>query len=411
MKIDFTFISFSHSFSHSPTYPHVHRTSGDLRLSGINDLLIRQDYESRSAEFTYPLYTDELCVVVKKASKVPTELLPLVIFDEILWLSLFIAGFTIGTVWSVLRHGNSQLIDAARHQQYYNLSPWLSQQSKSRKVAQIFIDTFLLLLSIPFRRFPRIQTERLMLASICLSSMIFVSMYQSKLSTVFVKPIYFKDITTLEQLDKSGQQILVKYAGFLDDVFPNDSTPTYKSLRGKMKLSSSDKGSMELVIDGSQTATITRKTTTKHDNSIYFIRNQLHLIDRECPKKYFVAYMMPFNSPFARRLNEILQDIERFGFIDKWINDFDYESSLENIKNLSFESTQKVLSLDDLKFPFIALGCGTSIGFLTFFVEKCLKRMPKRRRRKKRVKYKLSIKSQTKTPTTEEELPSTSTMA
>lgn len=350
--------------------------------------------------------------MVKKAAKVPTELLPLVIFDVFLWLSLFIAGFSIGTVWSVLRHGNSQLVDAAFHQQNYNLSPWLAQQSKCRKITQIFIDTFLLLLSIPFRRFPRIHNERVFLASICLSSMIFVSMYQSKLSTVFVKPIYFKDITSLEQLDKSGQDIVVKYAGFLDDVFPNDSTPLFSSLRSKMKLSNTDKGSMELVIDGSQTATITRKTTTRHDNSIYFIRNQLHLIDRECPKKYFVAYMMPFNSPFARRLNEILQDIERFGFIDKWINDFDYESTLENIKNLNYESTQKVLSLDDLKFPFIALGCGTSIGFITFFLEKCLKRRPITRR-KKRVKYKLSVKkSLTKTPTPNgEEVPSTSTMA
>lgn len=353
---------------------------------------------------------------MKKAPKVPTELLPLVIFDELLWLSLFIAGCASAMVWSALRHGHSRLVNVASHQQHYNLSPWLAKQSKCRKVSQIFIDTFLLLLSIPFRRFTRAQTERVFLASICLSSMIFVSMYQSKLSTVFVKPIYFKDITSLEQLDSSGQEIIVKYAGFLDDVFPSDSTPLYMRLRAKMRLVNTTKGSMDLVIDGSRTATITRRSTTKLDNSIYFIRNQLHLIDRECPKKYFLAYMMPFNSPFARRFNEILQDIERFGFITKWINDFDYESTLANIKNLSFESSQKVLSLDDLKFPFIALFVGTSIGLATFFCEKCREGRAKRRR-KKRVKLKvvsLRRKSFTKKPTPvmqNEEVPSTSAMA
>lgn len=320
---------------------------------------------------------DELCVVVKKAPRIPSVLLPLVVFDENLWLSLFSAGILIGIVWSLLRFINNIMKRPSEfdgkigfYVASYNFSGFLAHQSQFRQYVQVFVDTWLLFLSVPVRRFTRVQSERIFIASVCLISMIFVSMYQSLITTVFVRPLYFKDINSLAQLDKAGLEIDVKYAGYLTDVFPSDSTDLFKSLNRKMKLVETNFSAMDLVRDNKRIATITRKSTVLLDNSEYFMKKQLHLIDKECPKNYFVAYMVPMHSVLYERFNEVLFDIHRFGFIKKWINDINFEVTLKNTKIFREESTQsKVLSIEKLKFPFLVLIGGNSFGVIIFIVE------------------------------------------
>jgi hypothetical protein len=320
---------------------------------------------------------DELCVVVKKAPRIPSVLLPLVIFDENLWLSLFLAGILIGIVWSLLRFINnkmkrpSNLTDKVEfYIDNYNFSRFLAHQSQLRQYVQIFVDTWLLFLSVPMRRFTRVQNERIFIASVCLMSMIFVSMYQSLITTVFVRPLYFKDINSLEQLDKSGAEIDVKYAGYLTDVFSSDSTDLFKSLNKKMKLVETNESAMDLVRDLKKVATITRKSTILLDNSVYFMKKQLHLIEKECPKNYFVAYMVPVHSVFYDRINEILFDIQRFGFIKKWINDINFEATMTNMKDFHDETPfSKVLSIEDFEFPILLLIAGNILGALMFAIE------------------------------------------
>lgn len=216
--------------------------------------------------------------------------------------------------------------------------------------------------------------------------MIFVNIYQSGLATVFVRPIYFKDIDSLEQLDKSGKEIHVKYAGYLTDVFTNDTSKVYKSLGNKMKLVDTKALSMDLVNEG--VATITRKSTTLLENYLYFARKELYLIDKECPKEYFLSYLVPAKSVLLKRINEIMMDIQRFGFILKWIDDFNYEAKMVHLKDLAKNVPNvKVLTLSDLKFPFLILLAGNVIGGILLIMEitfLCLRR--KTRRKKKYIK-------------------------
>jgi hypothetical protein len=338
-----------------------------------------QDYDTRVAEFTYPLYTDQLCVVVKKAARIPSELLPLVVFEFNLWMALLVAGFLIGIVWSLLRSVNNNLRRPhqadARVDFYvvnYSFSRFLAQQSALRQYLQVFVDTCLLFLSIPMRKFTRIQSERVFISSVALTSIIFVSIYQSLISTVFVKPLYFKDINSLEQLDASGAIIKVKYPGFLTDVFTNDSAApdTYRNLNKRMKLiEDTNVFTLDLVRDVPNTATITRKSTLKLDNSIYFMKGQLHLIE-ECPKNYFLAYMMPTHSLYAERINEILLDIQRFGFINNWIDSLNFCETLISMRSMRDEvEPSAFLQFDDLKFPFYVVVGGNCFGIVVLLLE------------------------------------------
>lgn len=59
-----------------------------------------KDYETRDVEFSSAVYSDELCIVVKKAGRIPQFLLPLIIFDQRLWMFLGFESLLGG--WKIL---------------------------------------------------------------------------------------------------------------------------------------------------------------------------------------------------------------------------------------------------------------------------------------------------------------------
>jgi hypothetical protein len=227
-----------------------------------------------------------------------------------------------------------------------------------------------------------------------------MNIYQSGLATVFVRPIYFKDIDTLVKLDRSGKEIQVKYAGYMTDVFPNDTSETFRNLRNKMRLVDTKVSAMDLVKYGDEVATITRRSTTLLDNYLFFAQKELYIVD-ECPKKYFISYMVPANSVLLKRINEILFDIHRYGFILKWIDDFNNLYLLRHLKNLTHDGDRvKVLTVKDLRFPFILLAAGNLIGIFILVAE-LLVIATNRKNKKKKVKsqkvstYKIGMRYKT----------------
>lgn len=55
--------------------------------------------------------------------------------------------------------------------------------------------------------------------------------------------------------------------GYLEDVFPNDSTSMIRNLRNKMRLVDTSLYAMDLVDKQQKVATITRKSTIHLDNA------------------------------------------------------------------------------------------------------------------------------------------------
>jgi len=62
----------------------VQSRKSDIAFSGY----FIKDYETRDVEFSTPVYSDELCIVVAKAGRIPNFILPLIIFDKSLWIGL-----------------------------------------------------------------------------------------------------------------------------------------------------------------------------------------------------------------------------------------------------------------------------------------------------------------------------------
>ncbi|EAT39903.1 AAEL008332-PA [Aedes aegypti] len=312
-----------------------------------------KDYFSRDIEFTNGIYTDELCCVVKKASRVPEYLLPITIFPADLWILLFMMGIACSIAWMVLRagiqaKGTSRIrwVQKRRFAYLFNLSNEIRDAPLYRKLIQICIDTYVLLLSAPYQRFTRSGIERLMLFGIMMVSLIFVSMFQSSLSSVYLNPVYYKDIDSLQRLDEAGIKIPVKYKGYMDDVFPANYSPTMDSLRNKMVLESGKESMLAKVARVGTISTVTRKTTFSLDNAVYITTKQLFMIP-ECPRSYNLAYVVPRHSVFLEKINIVLSWMLNGGLIDHWINVMNF--------NVSIKDWDKIRNAEAANFKILTL--------------------------------------------------------
>ncbi|XP_058448671.1 uncharacterized protein LOC131428640 [Malaya genurostris] len=336
-----------------------------------------KDYFSRDIEFTTGVYADELCCLVKKASRVPEYLLPITIFPPELWGLLFLAGIIFTVAWIIIRMAIQTVMSSRsgwkqtyRFAYLFNLTDEIRDAPLYHKLIQISIDTYILLLSATYIRFTRSGIERLLLFGILMVSLIITSLFQSGLSSVFVTPVYYKDISSLQQLDQSGYKIPVKYQGFMDDVFPSNYSSMMESLRNKMVLWQSNASLLAQVAQVGTISTVTRKTTLSLDNAIFITTRQLYMIP-ECPRTYNLAYVVPRHSVLLERINGLLLRMLNGGLINHWISAMNFNVTLnhrEQIRDFE-EPTLKVLTVLDMQFPFYLLVIGLGISTGVFIIE------------------------------------------
>lgn len=332
----------------------------DLALTGF----FIKDYFTSDLEFTSSLYSDQLCCITKKSSRIPQYLLPLICFEWQLWMCIFLTAFLSMWFWSFLRFVNYRM----EH-----------RSAKPSEYRQIIVDTLILMISSPMRKFTRINSERLFIASICLISLVFVSIFQSGLSTVFIKPIYYKDINTLQELERSGLSIHIKYPAMMDDLFPMNGSGYLESLRRRLLLVNLTTSLIPRVIETGSFAATTRRSQTHLDNSVHFISRRAHLIT-DCPRTYNLAFLGRRHSIYLERINDIILHLLNGGFLQKWIHDLNtnYTWIIRKKYGTFHEDDYKVFTMTDLQLPFFLLSIGATVSFAVFLVEQ-----KKRRKRTK----------------------------
>lgn len=329
----------------------VNRKS-DLALTGF----FIKDYLSPEVEFSAGIYQDELCLISKKASRIPQYILPLICFELHLWIILLATTIFCTIIWAIIRHFNYRIIHR--------------QDIEGREFREIFVDTFILTISAPLRKLPEIASERSFAATICLLSLVFVSLFQSSLSVVFIKPLFYKDIMTFDDIADTQLPIYVKYLAMMDDMFPQDSEGVLEQLKNQMRHITTTSSVLAQLSQAGNFITVTRRCTVYQDNAYYFSSRLLHLIP-QCPRIYNLAYLAPRNSIYIRRVNEILLQLNNGGFHEKWIRDLNYKYSWQTrMKYGSFyEDDFKVLTVTDLQLPFFILAIGFGVAALVFVGE------------------------------------------
>lgn len=247
----------------------------------------------------------------------------------------------------------------------FNLPSQFARLSEAIQYAQLSVDILILALGAPLRRFPRNQSERMLISGICLLSLNIVSIFQSQLATCFTHPIYYKNIDTLEQLADTGKDIIVKYPAMLNDLFPQSTSHLFTTLFNRIKLiADTDLVALD-VTERMGMAGVTRKTTLKLSQEDDFV----HLIP-ECPRSYNLAYIHSKHWVFANQVNEIILDLLAGGIVNKWIEDVNFGIKLESMKKQTSSVHHRELRVDDLMLSFMILGGGSAFSTFLFIIER-----------------------------------------
>ena len=335
------------------------RHETDISLTGF----FVKDYLTRDAVFSVPVYMDKLCCYVIKSKRIPQSILPLYAVDESVWLVYMSVGFLSSFVWMLLRRLNL----------YVHTCIGKRLRVKKDQYLNIFKDTWILWVRMIIMRFPPYNAERIFTISLCLVSVIIGALLESSLSTVYIRPRYYKDINTLQELENANLKIFIKHAAMRDDLFRGQNSRLYESLDQRVMLvGEPEERLISIMSKRGGFVAVTREFSLLTVDIYYFITKKIHIIP-ECPKTYHIAYMYRKDSPYEETLNIALLKFLAAGLINHWIDETRHEAQcqIHNFKEFIAESSDqwKSFEIDDLQLAFYILITGNLCATVLFLIE------------------------------------------
>lgn len=331
----------------------------DISLTGF----FIKDYLTRDVEFTTAVYSDKLCCYVPKASRVPYSVLPLFSVHHSLWAAFIVSGFGIAVFWLGFRYWNIRL-----------LPKFESHRFKRNEMIRIIIDSWIVWVRVQLSRYPPFHSEKMFIVSISLVSVIFGAIFESSLATVYIKPLYYKDITSLNELDGISYDIKFKHAAMRDDVFRGGLSETYQRLDKKLKfMENTSEPIIKTLARVGGFAGVTRESSLELDDIFYLETEKIFKIP-ECPKEYTIAYVLPKHSPFKERINDLLLRMTSGGLIQQWIEQIHFYYKIKELVSKSIDWGEsdgfRPLELKHLQLAFYVLIVGLFISASCFCLEK-----------------------------------------
>lgn len=189
--------------------------------------------------------------------------------------------------------------------------------------------------------------------------------------TSFSTTSFYKDINTLQELDDSGLPIGTSSRSLLD-IFGDRENPLLASLQDKfiiMKTAAYDRA-----IEKRDVCCVERKSDITVGMTQQYLRlgyEPLHIIN-ECPRTYFLSFIIKKHWPFRNRFNEVIQLFLEAGMIDKWYADITYALVMHDRMNATVDrriKQREPLTILDIQTPFFFLFIGMIVSFVIFCIE------------------------------------------
>ncbi|XP_033171055.1 uncharacterized protein LOC117148005 [Drosophila mauritiana] len=340
----------------------------DICLTGffVKDYLVQQ-----YMDFTVAVYDDELCIYVPKASRIPQSILPIFAVGYDIWLGFVLTAFACALIWLTLRVINLKLRIVS-----------LGNQHILGQALGIVVDTWVVWVRLNLSHLPASYAERMFIGTLCLVSVIFGAIFESSLATVYIHPLYYRDINTMQELDESGLKVVYKYSSMADDLFFSETSPLFASLNNKLTWNRDLRADViDEVARFRNKAGVSRYTSLILESSRFTLLNKIWVVP-ECPKYYTISYVMPRDSPWEDAVNALLLRFLNAGLIVKWIQD---EKSWVDIKMRSSilqadaeSELVRVLTIGDLQLAFYVVIGGNLLAFLGFLVEHFRRKLQKK---------------------------------
>ncbi|GLV40558.1 Ionotropic receptor 10a [Carabus blaptoides fortunei] len=313
-------------------------------------------YGTDGYEFTTPVTNDLLCLIVPKAEKIPQWLITFHCFTVEAWIGIFGLYVLVSMYWYSMKHINITGYQVKNHGQH---------------CSDAFFDVLTLFISIPFRKIS-LSNQRIFVAFCMMFNIIFASCFQGSLYNSYSNTLHFRDINTLEELDKSGIQIVTSSTGLIA-MFGNDTNPIIQRLKDKIFVYNMS-SSMDTAANSRNLAAFERKNDAKMRIKTDYTRvsdgvEMLHVMN-ECPWSYYLTYIVPRGSPYLPVFDMLITTFREAGLISKWNRDTNYAYILEKrVPPTMASDILEPFTLTDLQTAFFLLSFGLGIAMLVFLVE------------------------------------------
>lgn len=330
---------------------------------GFNSMYLKiysQDYQcAKAIEFTIPIDFDRLCVIVPRAGKIPRWLRTFYYFHPAIWVCLVITHVIVALVWYLIRNFRAR------------------PEAKTRRTpgySTLLLTTFFLFIGAPVNIKPG-QIERILLAAFLILGVTVMGTFTGTLYHSFTTEMYYDDIANLKILDESDLAIGTASPN-LKDVFglneTADDRPEIKSLRKKMKVMRSERTStIEKTAYHRNVASLSRGHSFSVSKYRYVDEtgeSLIHLVP-ECPRAYYLAYVMPRKSFYMKRINRILRRLDQAGLPQLW-NEVTTDRFINIVTSTANTTATNVgqvpFNLEDLQTAFMLLIMGHTIAVCIF---------------------------------------------
>lgn len=303
------------------------------------------DYYHPGFEYTNPVYSDRLCVVVPNSLKMSKFMTLLLSFDTVSWIGIFASIFVCIAYW------------------YWHKKVTNMQYGS-------FLEIYAILLGEPVV-IPRMYRVPLLIIVCSFANIIFSGLFQANLFNLFSKATYYGNIDTLEELARSNLTISTSMK-----VFDDLDSDTYKALR--MKVINTSTSSLHDVAYQRTTSNLERLSDARLIVKKKFLDNDGHsrlYVVKECLSSYLLGYILQEHSPYRYYFNHVLARLTEGGFYEKWNNDILKANDIAawNESRKKQENLWRKLNNNDLQIAYTVLIIGYVVSLLCFLKEIFLK--------------------------------------
>ncbi|RZB73478.1 SBP bac 3 domain containing protein [Asbolus verrucosus] len=295
------------------------------------------DYGTKGVEFTVPYSSDQICIVVPKACKVPEFIALLHCFSLSSWLAIISFFMSSNIVWYLMGTRRNSL--------------W---------------EMYAIFHGIPVRILPTVP-QALFLMSCMGFSIIVLGLVQGSFFKAFTKPTYYKDINTLEELDSSGLPMAPTFFNFATD------NSTVMSNLNKRRSSQIIGDIFDMIAHQRNVTSVVRKRDNWFRLKTSYLdkdsKSLLHLVD-ECFATFFVSFIVSKDLILLPTINNVITRLFESGLTLKWYSDVQFSIYLEKLMAKGKKKElMRPFSLKDIRAAFSVWILGLFLATLTFSFE------------------------------------------
>jgi hypothetical protein len=289
-------------------------------------------------EFTIPYITNELCVVVPKALKLPNWAILIKCFDQLSWTSIALTVATCGIFW-------------------HQVGPSTDFVKQSWQI-------FSFLVGIPTKLVPTLH-QIVFLVGCMIFNIVILGTIQGFLFTSFTKTIYYKDVTTLEEVVQLG---LPTATSFWNLVYKDSD------IMRRLKTKQVDPNEVfDLVAFQRNIITFDTKIFLMIITKSKYVDDDgqplLHIVN-ECVSTFKVATIVPKGSAFLNVFDNLIIKLHESGLSSKWFNDmFDSIVAEKMISISKKRKSVKSFSLRETESAFGIIVLGLACSVVVFLAE------------------------------------------